>query len=239
MDQAAIRETLTPIPGTITYSESDNDHLIYNGNVWQRLRGRDIRHCIQTVSGTFMWPLEPHEDEIHMEDIAHGLACEYRYANHSPYPYSVAWHSVALSHVVPDHLKKYALLHDAAEAYIKDMPRPIRTQKPFDTAYEEIDDRLTKVICSRFNIEKQQKELLPYDIRMGHSEMAVWAEGNSIYLAKLYAVKVDLMDAYHSESIKWVRKCPQHDHWQKAKVVWQQRYEELFNHDSSQDSHRR
>jgi len=224
MDQESVT------PGDMV--SKDGDQWVYNGAYWQPLRGRSMHHSLQTFSGRFMWPLQPHEDEIFVEDIAHGIACEYRYGNQSPYPYSVAWHSVALSYVVPDHLKKFALLHDAPEGYIKDIPRTIRSQEPFKSEYEKIDHRLLEVICSRFGIEVQMQKLRVYDIQMSHSEMIVWAEENPVFLAKMRALNIDLTPAYNEEWLDWVRRCPRHDHWKKTEVVWLQRYEELFDANS-------
>lgn len=219
-------------PGTVLINEDVLDRMVYTGKGWQRLHRRKIHHALQTYSGGFIWPLDPRPDEIYPEDIAHGLACENRYGNQSPYPYSVGWHSIALSHVVPEHLQKFALIHDAPEAYIKDLPRVIRSQEPFKTEYEEIDNRFLNVICERFGVKNRMTELREYDVRMSHSEMIVWAETNPVFLAKMKALNIDLTPAYNEEWLEWVRSCPRHDHWEKVEVLWLQRYEELFNANS-------
>lgn len=237
MGQTAIIYTLPEIEMEVEPGDMDDElgvMCVYNGTSWQQLRGRDLALCLQTFSGRFFWPLEPHEDEVHVEDIAHGLACEYRYGNHSPYPYSVAWHSVVLSQVVPDHLKKVALMHDAPEAYIKDIPRPIRSQEPFKTEYEKIDKKLQKVIFSAMELDESLlKELLDYDIRMSHTEMLVWAEDNPVFSAKLKALNVNVESANIKEWMDLVRRCPRHDHWKKAKTIWLRRYRELFENANS------
>lgn len=207
----------------------DSEEHIYNGRSWQPLRGRKIENALQTYSGYLMWPLQPHEDEIHVADIAHGLACEYRYANQSPYPYSVAWHSVALSHMVPAHLQKLALIHDAPEAYIKDMPRTIRQQEPFKSEYNKIDDRLLDVICSRFDVENNMEELHPYDTKMSKAEMFIWSERNPVYLAKLKAMKIDLEEISDPEWTYWIKLCPKRSHWFISEDTWLRRYRELFD----------
>ena len=206
----------------------DNQCYVNNGTELQCLHGRDLAHCIQTRSGKFFWPLQPRVDEINLHDIAHSLACENRYANQSPYPYSVAWHSVALSYLVPPHLQQFALVHDTPEAYIKDIPRTIRRQEPFKTIYQEIHDCLLGVCCEFFDIKCLEEELHPYDVLMSHSEMVVWAETNISYLAKLTAMNVDLAPARDPEWLGWVRKCPREEHWQRSEEAWLQRYDELF-----------
>ena len=223
-------------PETIDVSRMTLGSMVYigeqcyinNGHALQPLHGRDMAHCLQTYSGSFFWPLQPRADEIHLEDIAHGIACEYRYGNQSPYPYSVAWHSVALSYVVPENLRQFALVHDTPEAYIKDIPRTIRRQEPFKTLYQEIDDRLLDECCVFFGIQNQMDELYEYDVRMSYSEMIVWAETNPVFLAKLNAMGIDLEPAHDSEWLEWVRKCPIENHWQESEKAWLQRFDELF-----------
>lgn len=98
--------------------------------------------------------MNPFEDEVCIEDIAQALSNMCRYSGHVRKFYSVAEHSVILADFV---MEKYdnadmaltALLHDASEAYIVDVPRPI---KPYLTNYQEIEDGISKVINKVFNI---------------------------------------------------------------------------------------
>ena len=56
---------------------------------------------IQTFTGRQFWPLDPHVDEIYIEDIAHSLSMQCRFTGHSLRFYSVAEHSVLVSYAVP------------------------------------------------------------------------------------------------------------------------------------------
>lgn len=206
----------------------DNQCYINNGHQLQCMHDRDLAHCLQTYTGKFFWPLQPRVDELCVEDIAHGIACEYRYGNHSPYPYSVAWHSVALSYVVPAHLRQFALVHDAAEAYLRDIPRTIKNQEPFKSTYIPIHDHLLDICCEYFGIENKDEEHHDYDVMMSYSEMIVWGESNIAYLAKLTAMNVNLEPARNPEWLEWVREAPKHEHWQRSEERWLQRYDELF-----------
>lgn len=224
-------------------AEIEGSKYIFNGKDLQPLRGRDMAHSLQTYNGRFMWPLQPYADEIDYLSVAHGIACEFRYGNQSPFPYPVAWHSVALSHVVPSHLAKAALIHDASEAYLKDIPRTIRRQEPFKSMYEEIEERLLRVCFEHFGVDyglMDTDEFLYYDIKMSWSEMHVWAHENAVFQAKMNAMAdADALAAGVRQSeliegakdptyIQWVEKCPRHDVWQNAEKAWLERYHELF-----------
>lgn len=104
---------------------------------------------IQTYSGKQFWPLDPRPDEIEINDIAHALGMMCRFAGHVERFYSVAEHSLLLSLNAPDEFKLWALLHDATEAYLVDIPRPI---KPYLTNYVDIENYLMKAIAEKFGL---------------------------------------------------------------------------------------
>lgn len=81
---------------------------------------------IQTFTGKQFWPMDPSPDEIDIEDIAHALSMLCRYGGHCLRFYSVAEHSVLLARAVAPRHRLHALLHDASEAYLIDLPRPIK-----------------------------------------------------------------------------------------------------------------
>jgi hypothetical protein len=104
---------------------------------------------MQTFSGRQFWPLDPRADEVFIEDIAHALSMACRYGGHCNSFYSVAEHCVHVSHVVPPEMALVGLLHDASEAYVADVIRPI---KPHLTGYKAIEDRVWSVIAERFGV---------------------------------------------------------------------------------------
>lgn len=102
-----------------------------------------------TFSGKQFDPIDPQPDMIDLIDIAHGLSHECRYAGQCRYFYSVAQHSVMVSQIVPLERALEGLLHDATEAYLKDIPRPLKALLP---DYRSIEARVDAVIRDRFGL---------------------------------------------------------------------------------------
>ena len=81
---------------------------------------------IETYTGKKVYPLEPDEKTLCVEDIAHALALTCRFGGHCSEFYSVAQHSCLVSDLCPGELKLAGLMHDAAEAYLGDVVSPIK-----------------------------------------------------------------------------------------------------------------
>lgn len=107
---------------------------------------------MQTATGRAFWPLDPRADEIDIEDIAHSLSNMCRYAGHCSEFYSVAQHSVLVSWLAPIKDALWGLLHDASEAYLVDVPRPVKPHLP---GYREIEDRVMREVCAKFGLPEQ------------------------------------------------------------------------------------
>lgn len=107
--------------------------------------------CIRTSSGIYIDVFEPTEDMITIEDIAHSLSHQCRYGGHLPVFYSVAQHSIyCCENVEGEENKLAALLHDGSEAFLLDMPRPIKYHL---ADYRDIEDKLMRVIANKFGFE--------------------------------------------------------------------------------------
>lgn len=127
---------------------------------------------MQTFSGRQFWPLDPRPEEVFIEDIAHGLSNCCRYAGQCERFYSVAEHSVLCSMVVPAEDALAALLHDAPEAYIHDITRPV---KRYLTGYAEIQDEVWACIAQRFGLAFD----LPESVKVADNAVLL-AEGAQI-----------------------------------------------------------
>lgn len=102
-----------------------------------------------TRSGQWVNLLAPEASSIAAEDIAHGLACVCRFSGQTRAFYSVAQHSLMVASLVPAPVRLRALLHDATEAYLQDLPTPIKAMLP---GYAEIESRLWGAIAERFGL---------------------------------------------------------------------------------------
>lgn len=119
---------------------------------------------IQTISGRKFWPLEPAVEDVDIGDIAHALSLKCRFSGHCKKFYSVAEHSVHVACSVGHENALWGLLHDATEAYLPDIARPI---KPFIVGFKEIEDRLMGVIAKRFDLKGEMpNEVKEMDLRM-------------------------------------------------------------------------
>ena len=85
---------------------------------------------IQTFTGEKAYVRNPWATRIVLADIAHALSNICRYNGHCEPFYSVAQHSVHVSYLVPPELAAAGLLHDAAEAYTGDIPKPWKQELP-------------------------------------------------------------------------------------------------------------
>lgn len=113
---------------------------------------------MQTYTGRAVWPIDPRVEDVDINDIAHALSRQCRYNGHCiPETYSVAEHSYLISTLVPDEYKLWALLHDASEAYITDIPRPL---KPFLSNYKEYEAAWMQVICERYDLPLEMPEIV-------------------------------------------------------------------------------
>ncbi len=85
---------------------------------------------IETSTGMRVNVFRPKEHHFSLVDIARGLSNLCRFAGQIPYFYSVAQHSVLMSYRVPPEFAWDAAMHDAAEALVCDIPRPIKQGLP-------------------------------------------------------------------------------------------------------------
>src|ERR1051326_3663293 len=106
---------------------------------------------MRTYTGVRFYPSDPRPDEIFIQDIAHSLSNMCRFAGHVKEFYSVAEHSVRVSLACHPDDALWGLLHDASEAYVVDMPRPIK-RAPFMHGYRLLEAKVSLAVCERFEL---------------------------------------------------------------------------------------
>ena len=106
---------------------------------------------IQTYTGVAFYPFDPRPSEIQIHDIAHALSMQCRFTGHVKEFYSVAQHSVLVALHCPQEDRLWALLHDATEAYLADVARPVKQHAVMEP-YRTIENDLERMICQRFGL---------------------------------------------------------------------------------------
>jgi hypothetical protein len=129
---------------------------------------------IGTFSGLRFWPFDPNPEKILVEDIAHALAHQCRFGGHASKFYSVAEHSVHVSQLCRPEHALWGLLHDASEAYLVDLPRPLKLLPEF-AAYREAERRLQRAVAVRFGLPPDQ----PASVTEADDTM-LWIEAHSL-----------------------------------------------------------
>lgn len=159
-----------------------------------------MRDCIRTYSGKYMNVFDPKPEMVCIEDIAHALSMQPRFGGHLPVFYSVAQHSVLTSCIaIKD--KYEALMHDISEAYLIDVPRPIKLGLP---NYKEIENNLMEMLAGIFEFEYPLSEY----VKRADEEM----------------LQIEWDDLMLVKGSPWIAEC-----WsqERAKEEFIKRYKEL------------
>lgn len=104
---------------------------------------------IQTYTGRKFDPTNPEPEDVDIVDIAHALANNCRFTGHTHKHYSVGQHSVLGSYIVPPEYALHFLLHDASEAYLSDISKPVKRVLP---DYREMEWKVQWAIMEKFGL---------------------------------------------------------------------------------------
>lgn len=113
---------------------------------------------VETYTGGQFDLFNPKPDDVRLQDIAAGLAHTCRFGGHCENFYSVAHHSIHVSHELPiedPRLQLIGLLHDAGEAYLGDIPRPLKAKH--DT-FERTEELILAAVWDSFNIDSPTED---------------------------------------------------------------------------------
>lgn len=128
-----------------------------------------IGDWMQTSTGRQFWPIDPRPDEVDIRDIAHHLSNICRFTGAVSQFYSVAEHSVHVSRLMPRGIQIYGLLHDASEAYICDLARPVKKHSALGAEYELVEKRIQDAVWAAFGLKltpEIEREIDEADKRM-------------------------------------------------------------------------
>lgn len=111
-----------------------------------------MKDYITTHSGIHFTPMDPVTEEIRIEDIAHALSLMTRANGHFPVFYSVGQHCVqcceeAAARGYSPRVQLACLLHDASEAYLADITRPVKQNLP---QYQEVEKKLQDAVFEKY-----------------------------------------------------------------------------------------
>ena len=119
---------------------------------------------METISGKRFDPLDMDTMDVDTYDIAHALSLQCRYNGHTFGHFSVARHSLWVSHEVwlvthSHELSFIGLMHDAAEAYIGDIIRPLK-HRPEMAGYAKIEEHVESVIAATYGFAFPHPEVI-------------------------------------------------------------------------------
>lgn len=131
---------------------------------------------IQTYSGEMFDSFNPDPGKINLQDISHALSMICRYGGHSRVFYSVAEHSALMARYFAEKgvegIALMALFHDASEAYMGDVVRPLKLQMPL---YRQVEENLRLAIFEKFGfpLDDLPDLIKDADLRICNDERAV------------------------------------------------------------------
>jgi hypothetical protein len=115
----------------------------------------NIDPVIRTFTGRWVNVFDPNPKTINILDVAHALSFQCRFGGHLKQFYSVAQHSIwcyeeAQRRNLSKREQLSSLMHDASEAFLVDIPRPIKKKL---LEYEEVEDKLMSVIGAKYGFD--------------------------------------------------------------------------------------
>jgi hypothetical protein len=172
----------------------------------------DIGPSIMLQSGAWFDFGSPQSSPFTIDDIAHGLANICRYSGQCNRFYSVAEHSLLVSETAVG-FELEALMHDAAEAFLGDITRPLKQMLP---DYKQIEGKVERAIFSRFHIQTPlPRQVKQADLRVLAAEQRqIMPPGTDGWLRGQDVVPAPIV----------VRHLPP----EEAKLAWLERFEALY-----------
>jgi hypothetical protein len=156
---------------------------------------------IETYTGQFVNPLKLQPDDIDIKDIAHALSLMCRFNGHCSKFYSVAEHSIRVSGILKGIDNQLTgLLHDATEAYMADIARPVKWALP---QVREIEGIISRAITEKFDLKGDWRSVKNADNILLATEARdlMFTQGKEWYLpVKPLEYRIEPMESWNAES---------------------------------------
>ncbi len=174
-------------------------------------------HYMQTYTCQQFFPMDPRAEDINIPDIAHHLAMQCRFNGATKDFYSVAEHCVIGSYLVPPEDAFEFLMHDAAEAYLGDLIRPMKNHSILGDEYKRIEALVEQQVKIVFDLSPET----PNTVKRVDQALCM------IELAQAFEVPRGLdadLDDIGVESIPKLHFWS----WYQAESAFLKRFEELY-----------
>jgi 5'-deoxynucleotidase YfbR-like HD superfamily hydrolase len=142
---------------------------------------------ISTIGGKQISYLNPQPEQISITDIARGLSNVCRFTGQISQFYSVAEHSCHIYDIVRKKenyvydMGYIALLHDASEAYMSDLPSPLKNICPH---YMSIESKIMAVILEKYGLYSEAHRngfIKRIDMQMLRTEVEFFSHNTSLF----------------------------------------------------------
>lgn len=155
---------------------------------------------VETYSGGRFYPFDPRPADVRIEDLAHGLAHTCRYSGQCQVYYSVAEHSLHVARELRreghgPRVQCYGLFHDAAEAYLPDLPRPIKAE--FD-AFVDLERSILEAVWPALDLRAPTTD--EWDAVMAADDRLLHYEAGELLADGGWADPVDLAHDLRADS---------------------------------------
>jgi hypothetical protein len=144
---------------------------------------------ICTFTGVAFFPLDPSADEVRIEDVAHALSNKCRFNGMVTRFYSVAEHSVRVANLLVSSgaardTVLAGLLHDGSEAYLPDVPGPVKLSPVFRDVWGPIEERVQVAVNRAFGLSQPHIAHLHPSIKVADRQMLATEKRDLMNAAK-------------------------------------------------------
>ena len=176
----------------------------------------EFNYWITTYTGKKFPVKQPRPFDINGTDIAHGLSLTCRFGGQIREFYSVAQHSMLVTSLLPEKIAAYGFLHDASEAYLCDIPGPIKGLPEME-GYKELEKRYMKTIYTAFSMREPSEAIL----RLVKKADALVLRNE----AKYFGILNSEWNVYDMEDVDLLSRC-----WspKEAEIRFMTAYDDVF-----------